>query len=194
MDVHELFPDWPRPPYEGFTAEDLFRLPDLPPHTQMIDGSFVFRSPQSVFHSTANCLLTNGLDRTVPKHLEVVREMVVIVGPRQAPEPDISVIRAEARGGPDTDRYAASDVVLALETVSPDSEERDRGRKPRLYAEAGIPYFWRVEADQEYRPVVYTYELDSASGDYVPTGVYRDRLKLSVPYAIDIDLAAIDEL
>src|SRR5438105_11152781 len=103
MDVHELFPGWPRPPYEGFTAEDLFRLPDLPPHTQMIDGSFVFRSPQSDFHSTANCLLENGLDRTVPKHLDVVREMVVIAGPRQAPEPDISVIRAEARGGPDTD-------------------------------------------------------------------------------------------
>nr|WP_267953542.1 Uma2 family endonuclease [Streptomyces noursei] len=31
-------------------------------------------------------------------------------------------------------------------------------------------------------------------GRYAPTGIYHDRVKLSVPYPINIDLAAIDEL
>ena len=31
--------NWPVPPPEGFTADDLDRIPDLPPHTELIDGS-----------------------------------------------------------------------------------------------------------------------------------------------------------
>jgi len=34
-------------------------------------------------------------------------------------------------------------------------------------------------------------ELDVPTGDYVPTGIHRDRLKLSVPFPLDIDLAAL---
>ncbi|MEU3204191.1 hypothetical protein ABZ702_09945 [Streptomyces cyaneofuscatus] len=26
---------WPRPPLDGYTVDDLFTLPDLPPHTQL---------------------------------------------------------------------------------------------------------------------------------------------------------------
>ncbi|MCF3103900.1 Uma2 family endonuclease [Streptomyces roseoverticillatus] len=195
MSVEDLFPDWPRPPYEGFTAEDLFRMPDLPPHTQMIDGSFVFRSRQSCFHSVTNCLLETGLSRAAPAHLDVVREMVVVLGRRQAPEPDIAVIHAGGDRGPSVDRYYARDVVLAVETVSPDSEERDRGRKPQLYAEAGIEHFWRVEMDgSDDRPVVHVHERDRVAGVYELTGVHRACLRLAVPFDIDIDLTEIDRL
>lgn len=47
----EPIPDWLRPPPGGFTADDLDRLPDLPPHTELIDASLVLVSPQSRFHS-----------------------------------------------------------------------------------------------------------------------------------------------
>ncbi len=33
---------WYVPPEEGFHAEDLDRIPELPPHTELIDGSLVF--------------------------------------------------------------------------------------------------------------------------------------------------------
>ncbi|MEV5243286.1 Uma2 family endonuclease [Streptomyces cinnamoneus] len=194
MSIEDVFPDWPRPPYEGFRADDLFRVPDLPRHTQLIDGSFVYRSPQSNFHTTANCLLENGLLRAAPDPLDVVREMVVVLGPRQAPEPDIAVVREETPRGMDNDRYYGHEVVLALETVSPDSEERDRKRKPQLYAEAGIPYFWRVEAGADWRPEVHTYELDPGPGVYRATGVHRGRLRTAVPFDVDIDLTEIDKL
>ncbi|WP_396992343.1 hypothetical protein [Nonomuraea phyllanthi] len=38
-------PDWVFPPPGGFTAEDLDHIPDLPAHTELIDGSLVFVSP-----------------------------------------------------------------------------------------------------------------------------------------------------
>jgi Uma2 family endonuclease len=153
----------------------------------------VFVSPQASFHMRAVDLLTEGLRRQLPARLRVRREMSLILGLRQRPEPDVSVICAEAEYGPEQTAYEASDVVLAVEVVSPDSEERDRKRKPQLYAEAGIGHFWRVE-NQSGRPTVYVYELDPATTSYALTGIYHDRLKLAVPFEIDIDLTEIDTL
>jgi hypothetical protein len=56
---------------------------------------------------------------------------------------------------------------------------------------AGIPHFWRVEENGGL-PVVYVYELDPAARAYVPTGIHRDELRLTVPFPIDIDLTAIN--
>lgn len=186
----EPFPEWLRPPYRGFTADDLFRLPELPPHTQLIDGSLVFRARQSVYHSQTNALLEDGLRRTCPDHLRVRREAIVVLGPGQAPEPEVLVVRAEAARGLDADRYTARDVVLVAETVAPDSAIRDRERKPQLYAQAGIPHFWLVEEGRGHHPVVHVHELDPVTGAYAVTGVHRDRLTLTAPFAVDIDLTA----
>lgn len=46
-------PRWPVPPVGGWTADDLDTLPNLPPHTELIDGSLIFVSPQSIFHERA---------------------------------------------------------------------------------------------------------------------------------------------
>lgn len=37
---------WPVPPPGGYIVDDLFSLPDLPPHTELIDGGLVFACPQ----------------------------------------------------------------------------------------------------------------------------------------------------
>jgi Uma2 family endonuclease len=185
---------WPMPPQDGYTVDDLFRLPDLPPHTEMIDGSLVFVSPQRDFHTLTLYLLENGLRRTVPEQLRVKREMTVVLTRQTAPEPDLMVLRAEAVTSRRQSRYEAEDVVLAVEVVSPESEERDRDTKPRKYAQAGIPHFWRVEMTGDDRPVVYVYELDPATSVYTVTGIHHDQLKLSAPFTIDIDLSEIDRL
>ncbi|MFJ2894129.1 Uma2 family endonuclease [Streptomyces sp. NPDC087218] len=185
---------WPVPPPDGYTVDEFFTL-DLPPHAELIDGSLVFVSPQREFHTLAMYLLEQGLRSHVPEDLRVRREMAVVLGRRNVPEPDLVVVKADGVGGLRQTRYEAADVLLAVEVVSPDSEDRDRDTKPHKYAAAGIPHFWRVEMDGEHdRPVVWTYECDAVSGTYAPTGVHRDRLKLSVPYDIDIDLTAIDRL
>ncbi|MFF8505021.1 Uma2 family endonuclease [Streptomyces anulatus] len=182
---------WPVPPQDGYTVDDLFTLPDLPPHTELIDGSLVFVSPQRDFHSTMIDLLVTGLRSTAPPEVKVRREMTVVLDRRNAPEPDVSVVRTEAITGLDVTRYQAADVLLAVEVVSPDSEARDREAKPHKYATAGIPHFWLVEmTGTDQHPVVRVYELDPVTKAYALTGIHHDRLKTGVPFPVDVDISA----
>ncbi|MET7366118.1 Uma2 family endonuclease [Streptomyces sp. NPDC005566] len=188
---------WPVPPQDGYTVDDLFTLPDLPPHTELLDGSLVFVSPQRDFHTTMIDLLVAGLRHSSPPDLKVRREMTVVLDRRNGPEPDVSVVRAEAVTGRELTRFRAEDVLLAVEVVSPDSEARDRDTKPQKYAAAGIPNFWLVEmAGSDRHPVVRVYELDPVTKAYALTGIHHDRLKTGVPFPVDIDISsdALDRL
>jgi Uma2 family endonuclease len=186
---------WPMPPLDGYVVDDLFTLPDLPPHTELIDGSLVFVSPQRDFHSIVIDLLANGLRKTAPGSLRVRREMTIVLDPRNGPEPDICVLHTEAVTSRRETRYGANDVLLVVEVVSPDSEARDTDTKPRKYAAAGIPHFWlvRMEGEDDH-PVVEVYERSGHSGTYALTGIYHEQVKLKVPYDIDIDLMEVDRL
>ncbi|MGW0864301.1 Uma2 family endonuclease [Streptomyces koelreuteriae] len=183
--------EWPRPPEGGWTADDLDELPNLPPHTELIDGSLVFMSPQTEFHMRVLRLLEHRLLDQVPDDWDVFREFTVKLSERDRPEPDVMVIRADADRGPRKTRVHPDDVILAVEIVSEESEERDRELKPRKYAKAGIRHYWRVE-ETGGLPVVYVYELDPATRAYVPGGIFHDKLELTVPFLLAIDLTAID--
>ncbi|CAL9308159.1 Uma2 family endonuclease [Streptomyces sp. SudanB182_2057] len=185
---------WPVPPQDGYTVDDLFTLPDLPPHTELIDGSLVFVSPQRRFHYRVINLLFDGLSSSLGPEFSVEREMTVVLDHRNAPEPDISVVRSDAVTGLDQTKFHAEDVLLAVEVVSPDSESRDRTTKPQKYAAAGIANYWRVEEDGiTGGPVIHVYELDSLTQSYVHTGMHRERIKVDKPSSIDIDLTVINK-
>ncbi|MEU0919736.1 Uma2 family endonuclease [Streptomyces cyaneofuscatus] len=183
---------WPVPPEGGWTADDLDRIPGLPPHTELIDGSLVFMSPQTAFHGRAMRLFENALLDQAPADLDVLREMTIKLDEKNRPEPDVLVFPVGANTGPRQTWFRPEDIVLAVEVVSDDSVQRDREVKPRKYAAAGVPHFWRVEADDEGVPIVYVYELDPALKVYVPTGIHRDKLTLTVPFPLEIDLTAIN--
>ncbi|MBA9005851.1 Uma2 family endonuclease [Thermomonospora cellulosilytica] len=191
MDTIAPLPDWLIPPPDGFTVDGFLRMEGLPRHTELIDGSLVFAAPQTKWHSRVITLLLEELDAQAPDELRADREMTVILAKRQAPQPDVLVVTRDAyeRQAPST-HYFPEDLVLAVEAVTPDSEDRDRDTKPRKYAAAGIRHFWRVENDGG-RTVVYVYELDPATGGYALTGIHRDRLAVTVPYALTIDLTQV---
>ncbi|UNM15576.1 Uma2 family endonuclease [Streptomyces formicae] len=182
---------FPMPPAGGWTADDLDRIKGLPPHTELIDGGLFFVSPQTFFRMAALRLLENALVQQAPEHLYVIREMTTKLGKRDRPEPDLMVVRESALGGPEQTWYAPADILLAVEIVSDESVERDRELKPRKYAAAGIRHFWRVEKNDGL-PVVYVYELDPATNSYAVTGIHHNRLKVDVPYPIEVDLTAVD--
>ena len=186
-------PDWLIPPERGFEAADLDQLPDLPPHTELIDGSLILVGPQADFHMSVVSLLEWSLRGTAPRDLRVKREMTVTLERRQRPEPDVMVIHAPAVKDRRRTTYQPDDVVLAVEVVSPESRVRDRKRKPLLYAEAGIEHFWLVENEQD-KPVLHTFVLDRDLESYVPTGIHQDRVRLDVPYPIEIDFSEIDRM
>jgi Uma2 family endonuclease len=181
-----------RPPVGGWTAELVDQVPDLPPHTELIDGSLVFVSPQKTFHLLVMDVITTRLRHCVPAGLRVRREQAIALGDQQRPEPDIFVVRLSAADLEQT-TFLPAQVGLVIEVESPDSKLRDRRRKPQLYAEAGIAHFWRVE-NQSGKPVVFVYELSAESGEYKLTGEHRDTLKVEVPFPIEIDLTEIDRL
>jgi Uma2 family endonuclease len=182
----EPLPGWLYPE-GGLTAADLDRLPGLPEHTELIDGGLFFMSPQRLFHLLTTQVLDAALKVHCPPRWRVRSQMSVVLDARQRFVPDVFVVRADVETGPGLTSYPAEAVQLVAEVVSPESELRDRERKPQLYARAGITHFWRVEEDGG-RPVVYVYELDPATGIYALTGIHHDRLTLTVPFAVDVAL------
>ncbi|MFD9423759.1 MULTISPECIES: Uma2 family endonuclease [unclassified Streptomyces] len=183
-------PRWAVPPEGGWTADDLDTLPNLPPHTELIDGSLVFVGPQTVFHSRAVDFFNWQLRSLAPPELQVVREFTTDIDRYNRPEPDVIVIDGEIVQDPKQTRFPAESVRLAIEVVSPESRSRDRETKPVKYARATIPHYWRVE-NQDGRAVVYVFEREPATGAYTSTGIFHDRMKVSVPFPIDLDLTAI---
>ncbi len=183
-------PTWPTPPEGGWTADDLDRLPNLPPHTELIDGSLVFVSPQTLFHSRAVSFFEWQLQSLVPAEYEVIREFTIDIDRQNRPEPDVIVVRGDVVEDPEQTRYPAESVLLAIEVVSADSVSRDRETKPLKYARAGIPHYWRVE-NEKGLAAVHAFELEPTTGAYTSTGIFRERMKVSAPFPVDLDLTGI---
>lgn len=183
-------PDWMVPPrQEGWFADDLDRLPNAPRHTELLDGALIFMmSPQKSWHGMVVRRLTDALELQAPAGVLVEHEMTVRLDKRNRPEPDI--VAATAAYDPDRTWFDATDVVLAVEVISPESAHRDRTVKLRKYAEAGIAHYWLVEEEPD-GPVVHLYELDGPTGRYGPTGIARGRLQTPRPFAVDIDLSSL---
>ncbi|MEU2908996.1 Uma2 family endonuclease [Streptomyces massasporeus] len=183
-------PSWPTPPEGGWTADDLDRLPNLPPHTELIDGSLVFVSPQTIFHERAIDFFKWQLQSLAPADLEVFREFTIDLDRQNRPEPDVVVVRGDVVEDPDQTRFPSGAVLLAIEVVSEDSVSRDRETKPLKYARAKIPHYWRVE-NENGRAAVHVFELEPTTGTYTGVNIFRERMKVDVPFPADLDLTQI---
>lgn len=186
---------WPSPPPWGWTADDLDHLPSVGPngepdffsHVELIDGALVFMSPQRRFHERVISAFRTALNAQAPETLTAVTQMDLKLAKRSRPCPDLVVVDTDVADDLERTFYLPAEVRLVVEVVSPESEDRDRLTKPQRYAQAGLPHFWRIE-EHDGRPVVYVYELDPSTSAYAITGIHHSRLKLTVPFPIDIDL------
>ncbi|WP_315902740.1 Uma2 family endonuclease [Streptomyces salinarius] len=77
-----------------------------------------------------------------------------------------------------------------MEVTSPDSVSRDRETKPLKYARAGIAHYWRVE-NEKGLAVVHAFELEPTIRAYTSVGIFRERMKVSAPFPMDLDLTAV---
>lgn len=183
-------PEWMYPPRpSGWEADDLDRIPELPRHTELIDGALIFMmSPQRSWHDRIIRRLTSALENQAPTGHTVEAQMTVKLGRASRPEPDVVV--AAVPYDPNRTKFLPEQVTLLVEVVSEESEDRDRETKPFKYARAGIRHYWRIE-DEAGSPVVHIYELDETTRAYVPTAIQRDKLTVTVPFPIVVDLAAL---
>ncbi|WP_432866026.1 Uma2 family endonuclease [Microbispora rosea] len=151
------------------------------------DAGLIPTSPQTRFHERMTYGLRTVLNAQVPGDLVAVSRMDVLLGPDRRARPDVSLVDDLAASDDRRTCYLAEEVRLVIEVVGPDSAEPDRDMRPRHYAAAGIPHFWRVEST-DFRPFVYSFELDADGAGYQVTGVHHARLAVDSPFPITIDL------
>lgn len=187
-------PDWLVPPHEGWHFEDLLALPlDGSQPIELIDQALIPMSPAAKFHAQVIRNLQARLEEQCPAGLRVDSEKIVRIDDDNGPVTDVLVLKASPHNAPQRAAwYDGSDVILAVEVVSPSSRARDRERKPQIYAKAAISYLWRIEEEDD-GPVIYTSELDAASGGYIVSGIFHHRLKLSAPFSVDLDLSELTQ-
>jgi Uma2 family endonuclease len=106
-------------------AGRIYVMTDLPPHTLAVENS----------HEALRVMLPRD-------HWTIREEKPILIGRFWAPKPDISVLRGSNTNYA-TRQPRARDVALLME-VSDTTYHRDRGRKWRRYAAAGIPTYMIV--------------------------------------------------
>jgi Uma2 family endonuclease len=122
-------------------------------YAEWVDGEIVFMpSPVSIGHQN----IGSFLDRVLGLYIEVndlgklvlapyVMRMAAIARGR---EPDLIFVRKD-RLHLITRNYLNGPADLAVEIVSPESQERDREEKFAEYERAGVREYWLIDPDQQ---------------------------------------------
>jgi Uma2 family endonuclease len=176
---------------EGFTLADLHGLPENGLRYELIDGSIVVSPSATVSHNTIARWIANLIEEAnpYPDYL-VSTDQSTTIDNHNEPRPDIVVVHARNL---ETTPFPASDMLLAVEVISPHSALRDTETKRALYARACVPSYWIVRPDVD-KPTIALAELvlDEQSHEYryathYTTGVFRTEC----PWPMEIDLPAL---
>ena len=136
---------------------------------ELIAGEIYRMSPTGRFHEVLRGQLAYHLTKLAPANVFVMAEMQLRLSDNYQPVADIGVLTAalltpDARG---------PDMLLVVE-VADSSMAWDIGTKAQLYAAAGVPEYWVVNAHlrntlvhREPGPAGYAVKFDVAANDVV---------------------------
>ena len=157
---------------------------------EIVDGMIVVGPSAPKRHNRLARLLANALDGVAGPTWNADTGFDVRLGdlPLSNRRPDVTVYRAETI---DVAPTRPEHVRLVVEVVSPGSETTDRIVKADQYAKADIQFYWRVEQLVTGAPVVYTYVLDAATSRYRDGEVFTGVVKMTSPFAVEVDLGQI---
>ncbi len=167
-------------------------------HAEYYDGKVILMSPVSGHHNELVgflfVLVNSYLGRT--KVGKVRRENVtmrlMIDGKINAPEPDLFVVTT-----PNLDKltgtYMDGAADLVIEVISPDSEDRDRGKKFTLYEKAGVKEYWLIDPlrNESYFYLLnengrFNLKMPDEKGIYCSTVLPRFCLEVAVLYRDEV--------
>lgn len=165
-----------------WSPDDLLELPDDGNRYEIVDGQLRVSPSPPWRHQTAGFELGVQLRAAVPEGLAVVVPAGGVVTPRAYLIPDLAVV--ESAQAADADHKGDPDRIrLVAEVQSKSSAIDDVREKAELYAQAGIPSYWRIELTPELVLVV----MELVDGAYVEvargTSVTVER-----PFAVTITL------
>ena len=114
---------------------------------ELVEGQPIFMSSPDIRHQRASRRLARALEDACPTGYEVLTapmDWVLWELPRATVrQPDLLVVRFEPANRP----RVTEPPLLAVEVVSPSSQERDLVAKRRDYARAGCEHYWIVDPD-----------------------------------------------
>lgn len=178
-------------PHPGpWTVADLYALPDDGLRYELVEGTLLVSPPPAPVHQLAARRLATLLAGVLPPSWEVVEAVGVSVPGDTFLIPDVVVADAELFQQP-TGGFPPDRVTLVAEIVSPSSRRADRQWKPELYAEAGIPAYWRVELQGPDSPVIVAYALERGRYMQVGHASRQETLRLAEPFVVEIAPASL---
>lgn len=183
---------------------------DLARQIEVSDGTIIVCHSPTDKHQAVQHALLNALGEAARKHDQrkgtchrVRADIDVLLTdlPFHFRRPDLSVFRCldDSRKGRWQGKPIASDVVIAVETVSPHTVSDDLLVKRVRYARAGIEHYWIVRLAQNDGPATSVEQLRLTSdGSYATEHVsFRKKDPLAVdaidPFEIAISWDMLDE-
>lgn len=171
-----------------WTEEEYAALPDIPARVELVDGVLVVSPLSAVPHHRLVYELTHLLHTTCPdSKWEALPGANVRLWCDHIRIPDVVV----ARSGLDVLHVPVAEVLLLVEVTSPGNFRQDRIVKHGDYAEAGVPFYLRVDLHDGLDEV-------RASAFELVDGVYREyatapdgMLRLDRPWPLEADLRAL---
>jgi Uma2 family endonuclease len=146
---------------EGFTIDDLDRMPDDGHRYELLDGTLIVSPAPAMPHQRVVAVLIVLLEQACPEDLVVFPNINVRLDTATALEPDVVVACPADPGG----ARLVGPPLLAVEVLSPDSALRDLNLKKAAYERYGVPCYWVIDPDLD-RPTLRAFELSG--------GVYRE--------------------
>jgi Uma2 family endonuclease len=178
----------PTPPVRWTAPEGVWTEPDLHLFPQdghryeIVDGSLYVAPPAPRWHDDLVAAVVTTLRSAAPPGWWVCERLGVAINEGSNLVPDVTVLRPRSSGAVWSD---PADVALVIEVESPATRRYDRTLKPGLYAEAGIPGYWRVEHGL-VTPVLHAYELGPAGYRLRERAEGAEPIKLDAPYPVRI--------
>jgi Uma2 family endonuclease len=165
-----------------WTEPDLHLFPQDGHRYEIVDGSLHVTPPLDGPHEAIVRALVTTLRGAAPDGWWVCSRLGIELGASNL-IPDVTVLRPHSSGASWTD---PADVALVVEVETPTSRRYDRLLKPTLYADAGIPAYWRIDPNAP-EPQLNAYHLAPAGTYELERTVQGPQLvKLDSPYPVRI--------
>lgn len=187
----------PVAPQHLLTVAEYLDIGEIEPgYSELVEGRLLMSPSPVADHGHATVALILQLHPRLPAGLEVLPDMDVDLqlaspdAPGTVRRPDLVVVHREARqrvrreGG----TIRASEVLVAVEILSPGSRRMDQLVKRAEYADAGIGHYWIVDLDE---PISLLACHLAGEFGYTDGGPVTGVLRTAEPFPVEIDLDAL---
>jgi hypothetical protein len=171
-------------PRDGWSTDHLDAWPVSQRRYELTDGALTVWPSLSALHQKVCALLVVRLAEVAPKPYLVTQAVEIRFTRRLTRIADVLVVRSDR---PDGHWFAPSEVVVAIEVESPGSHTEERVVRPALYAQYGVPHYWRIELE----PELIAWRYHSARGNPYAEAASGPRLTTDEPFPVDLALAEL---